>query len=98
MSEAPFIKRPRRGIFKRSRDDAGLMKDLAIVSQLGFIMAGSIGLSVWVGYKLDAWLQAHGIVLTLFILFGIVGGGWTVYRQIQDLYKTDTKKTDAKKR
>ena len=55
-------------------------------------MAGSIGLSLWAGYMLDAWLQAHGIVLTLFILFGIFGGGWTVYRQIQDLYKTDTKK------
>ncbi|HHO77301.1 MAG TPA: AtpZ/AtpI family protein [Deltaproteobacteria bacterium] len=92
MSEAPFIRRPRRGLFKRSRRDEGLIKDLAIVSQLGFIMAGSIGLSVWAGYKLDAWLQAHGIVLTLFILLGILGGGWTVYRQIQDLYKTGTKK------
>ena len=34
MSEAPFIKKPRRGIFKRSNVNAGLAKDLAIVSQL----------------------------------------------------------------
>ncbi len=92
MSEAPFIKRPRRGIFKRSTRDQGLIEDMVIVSQLGFIMAGSIALSLWIGYRLDAWLQAHGIVLTLFILFGIFGGGWTAYRQIQALYKKSTKK------
>lgn len=92
MSEAPFIKRPRRSIFKRAKRDTRLIEDLAIVTQLGFIMAGSIGLCLWVGYALDGWLQAHGIILTLFILLGIIGGGWTAYRQIQDLYKTDTKK------
>lgn len=92
MSEAPFIKRPKRGLFKRSTRDTGLIEDIAIVSQLGFTMAGSIALSLWVGYKLDTWLNTHGIVLTLFILCGIIGGGWTVYRQIQELYKTGTKK------
>lgn len=91
MSEAPFIKRPRRGIFKRSKRDTGLIEDIAIVSQLGFIMAGSIALGLWVGYKLDNWMQAHGVVLTLFILLGIFGGGWTVYRQIQELYRTNTR-------
>ena len=96
MSEAPFIKRPKRGIFKRSTRGTGLIEDIAIVSQLGFIMAGSIALSLWIGYKLDTWLQAHGIVLTFFILFGIFGGGWTVYRQIQELYKTSTKKRKDK--
>ena len=67
MSEAPFIKRPKRGIFKRSTRDTGLIEDIAIVSQLGFI-----------------------------ILFGIFGGGWTVYRQIRELYKTSTKKRKDK--
>ena len=97
MSEAPFIKKPRRGIFKRSQQDTQLIKDLAIITQLGFIMAGSIGLGFWAGYKLDAWLNAHGVMLVLFILLGIFGGGWTVYRQIQEMYKSDTGEKNRKK-
>jgi len=92
MSEAPFIKRPRRGLFKKSSTKTGVLGDLAIVSQLGLTMAGCIGLCMWVGYKLDILFGAHGIILTLSILLGIFGGGWTVYRLIQKLYKTDTKK------
>ena len=87
MSEAPFIKRPRRSIFKRTSKESRLLEDLAIVTQLGLTMAGSIGLCMWVGYKLDGLLNARGVVLTLFIVLGIIGGGWTVYRQIQDIYK-----------
>lgn len=97
MSEPPFIKRPRRGIFKRSQNDTQLIKDLAIVTQLGFVMAGSIGLGFWLGYKLDERLNAHGIVLAIFILLGVFGGGWTVYRQIQDMYKADTRKRNKKR-
>ncbi|MGC9324397.1 MAG: AtpZ/AtpI family protein, partial [Desulfomonilia bacterium] len=82
MSEAPFIKRPRRGIFKRKTRDSRVLEDLAIVTQLGLTMAGSIGLCMWIGYTLDGWLHAHGIILTIFILLGIAGGGWTAYRQI----------------
>lgn len=60
-------------------------------------MAGSIGLGFWLGYELDAWLNAHGVVLVIFILLGILGGGWTVYRQIQDLYKSDPGKSGRKR-
>ncbi|MBW2625282.1 MAG: AtpZ/AtpI family protein, partial [Deltaproteobacteria bacterium] len=33
----------------------------------------------------DKWLGTRGIFLTLFILLGIGGGGYTVYRQIREL-------------
>lgn len=72
MSELPFIKRPRRGIFKRSRNDTQLVKDLAIVTLPGFIMAGTTGLSFWLGYELDERLNAHGLVFGVFILLGIL--------------------------
>lgn len=89
MSERPFIKRPRRSIFREGRHSLSSVKDHAMVGQIGFTMAGCVAFCFWVGYKLDAWLNTHGILLALFIVMGVVGGGWTVYRQIQDLYKKD---------
>jgi len=92
MSEAPFTRKPRRGIFRDSQKSTKIYEELSIVTQVGLTMAGCIGFCFWIGYKLDAWLQTHGIVLVIFILMGIAGGGWTVYRQIQDLYKSDKKR------
>ncbi|MEA2101890.1 MAG: AtpZ/AtpI family protein [Thermodesulfobacteriota bacterium] len=89
MSEAPFSRKQQRSIFKKNSQDAGILGDLAVVSQLGLTMAGCLGLCFWAGYRMDVWLGAHGIVLTVFILMGVLGGGWTVYRQIEDLYRTD---------
>ena len=60
-------------------------------------MAGSIGLGFWLGYELDERLNTHGVMLAIFILLGILGGGWTVYRQIMDMYKTDTRKRNKKR-
>jgi ATP synthase protein I len=63
--------------------------DLALVSQLGLTMAGSILLCFAIGYYLDKWLHTKGVFITLFILLGIAGGGYTVYRQIMDVMKQD---------
>lgn len=62
-----------------------IFEQLTLVSQLGLTMAGSIGLGFAIGYFLDKWLGTKGIFLTLFILLGIGGGGYTVYRQIKEL-------------
>ena len=72
MSESPFITRPGRGIFKRPQNDTQLVKDLAIITQLGFIMAGSIGLGFWLGYELSERLNVHSIVYGAFILLEIL--------------------------
>ncbi len=85
MSEPPFIRKPKRGLFNVKERDSKVIEELAIVTQVGLTMAGSIGLCFWVGYRLDKWLGTHGILLTLFIILGILGGGWTVYREIKDL-------------
>jgi ATP synthase protein I len=63
--------------------------DLALVSQLGLTMAGSILLCFAIGYYLDKWLHTKGVFITIFILLGIAGGGYTVYRQIMDVMKQD---------
>lgn len=70
--------------FKKKRD---FVEYLALVSQVGLTMAGSIVFCFMVGYLLDKWLHTRGIFLVIFILLGIAGGAYTVYRQITELPK-----------
>ena len=70
--------------FKEQRTNA---EYLALTMQLGLTMAGSIGLGLAIGYYLDRWLGAKGILLVIFILLGVIGGGVTCYKQIMDLDK-----------
>lgn len=69
--------------------------DLTLVSQLGLTMAGSILLCFAIGFHLDKWLHTKGLFITLFILLGIAGGGYTVYREImKTLGQEEKKKTE----
>ena len=69
--------------------------DLTLVSQLGLTMAGSILFCFAIGYHLDKWLHTKGLFITLFILLGIAGGGYTVYRAImKTLGQEEKKKTE----
>ena len=65
---------------------------LAFVLQIGLTMAGSIFFCFFVGLYLDKWLGTKGIFLILFILFGVVGGAYTAYRQIQETIEKDQKR------
>ena len=47
-----------------------------------------------IGYFLDKWLGTKGLFITIFIILGIIGGGFTVYREIE---KTLDLKGDEKK-
>ena len=67
------------------KESRKIFEQLTLVSQLGLTMVGSIGRGFAIGYFLDKWLGTKGIFLTLFILLGIGGGGYTVYRQIREL-------------
>lgn len=70
--------------FKKKRDT---IEYLALVTQVGLTMAGSIALCFMIGYFLDKWLGTRGLFLVVFIILGIVGGAVTVYRQISQLPK-----------
>lgn len=65
---------------------------MALVSQLGLTMVGSILFCFAVGYFLDKWLGTKGVFLMLFIILGILGGGWTVYLQIIKIIEKDDEK------
>ena len=60
-----------------------------MVTQIGLTMAGSILFCFAIGYYLDKWLNTKGIFITIFIFLGIIGGGYTVYRQIMEGLKED---------
>jgi len=68
------------------------IKDLALISQLGLTMAGSVVFCLFVGLYLDRWLGTGGLFLILFIVLGILGGGVAVYRQLQEVLKRTEKK------
>jgi ATP synthase protein I len=58
---------------------------LALVMQVGLTFAGSLLFCFAIGYWLDRWLGTKGLFITIFIILGIAGGGYTVYRQIMEI-------------
>ena len=58
---------------------------LSLVMQVGLTFAGSLLFCFAIGYWLDRWLGTTGLFLTIFILLGIAGGGYTAYKQIMEL-------------
>ena len=56
------------------------LRALALVGQLGLVMAAPIVLGVLGGVYLDAWLGDTGLVLIGMILLGVGGGVAGVYR------------------
>ena len=58
---------------------------LALISQVGLTMGGSIVIFLVAGCYMDQWVGGGGVLTILFTLLGVVGGGYTVYRQIMAL-------------
>lgn len=78
--------------FKKNR---GIFEDLAMFSHLGLTMAGCILFCFFVGYFLDKWLGTKGLFLTIFIILGVIGGGVTVYRQIDEVLNLSKKNRES---
>ncbi len=66
-----------------------------MVSQLGLTMAGCILFCFAIGYFLDKWLGTKGLFITIFIILGVIGGGVTVYRQIDEVLKLSDKSKES---
>ena len=77
------------------KKDKEWINQVTLVTQLGLTMAGSILLGLVIGYYLDKWLlHTKGPFTVVFIMLGIVGGAFTVYRQIMEV--TDQKSKSEK--
>jgi ATP synthase protein I len=68
---------------------------LQIVMQLGLTMVGCIAFCFFIGRYLDQWLGTKGIMVTLFTILGVIGGGATAYRQIQEIIDSEKRDNDA---
>ena len=64
---------------------------LSIVMQLGLTMAGCICLCFFIGLYLDRWLGTKGILIAIFTVLGVIGGGIVAYRQILEVTAADKK-------
>ncbi len=64
-------------------------ENLQIIMQIGLTMAGSIAFSLFVGLKVDKWFGTKGIFTIILLLYGIVGGGYVVYKQILKIIEPD---------
>ncbi|KMY68765.1 hypothetical protein AAU61_03930 [Desulfocarbo indianensis] len=69
---------------------------LALVMQVGLTFAGSLLFCFAIGYWLDRWLGTKGVFIAIFIILGIAGGGYTVYRQIMELDQEKGRKRTKK--
>lgn len=62
---------------------------LQIVMQVGLTMAGCIAFCLFVGLYLDRLLGTKGVLIAIFTLLGVIGGGVTAYRQIQEILDSE---------
>lgn len=65
---------------KKLQSPVGVLSALALVGQLGLIMAVATVGSVMMGAALDRWLGSGGGAVALMIPLGIGAGAYAVYR------------------
>ena len=73
------------------RLDPGIFKQLALVTQIGLLMAIPIFFSIFIGYWLDNKFDTSPLFLVIFILVG-------VYAAFRNLFVTVLKKMDPGKK
>lgn len=76
--------------YKKNQDWAA---HLQIVLQLGLTMVGCIALCFFIGRYLDSWLGTKGLMMAIFTILGVIGGGVTAYRQIQEILDREKRDT-----
>ncbi len=63
------------------------IKYLSLITQLGLSVAVPIIAGVWLGGKLDEYLDAKGIVMLICLLLGIGTGFMSAYKLIMGVLK-----------
>jgi len=76
---------PRKKKIFDYKKERAWVENIYIVTQLGLTMAGCIAFCFFVGLYLDRWLGTKGVLITIFIILGVIGGANVVYRQILEI-------------
>ena len=63
--------------------DKDLVKALAMATSAGVPLVSCIGGSIWLGYKLDTWLQMEPLCMVIFGLIGAITGFYMLYKQVK---------------
>ncbi len=77
------------------KDNRFWAENLQIVMQFGLTMAGCIAFGLVVGLYLDKWLGTKGVFITIFILYGVLGGGYIIYKHVLELIEPESKDNNS---
>ncbi len=72
-------------IEQKNKEAVSLGRSLTLVYQIGFTIVFSLLFFLFVGKKLDEWLGTSFVFTIIGIIFGIVGGGYVVYKEIEKI-------------
>lgn len=64
----------------------GYLKYVVLITQVGLSIAVPIIGSIWLGAKIDEYLQTHGLVVMLFVLIGVGTGLTSAYRLVMRVF------------
>ena len=70
--------------------------NLQIFMQLGLTMVGCIAFCFFIGRYLDRLLGTKGIMVAIFTILGVIGGGYTAYRQIIEITDSESRDNDTR--
>ncbi|MBS3814199.1 AtpZ/AtpI family protein [Candidatus Bipolaricaulota bacterium] len=65
------------------------IKTVGQVSQIGFTFAFSVLISVGIGYWLDNYVGTDPLFKLVFLVLGLLSGGWSVYKTLSGLIEKD---------
>ena len=57
----------------------------SLVYQIGFTIVFSLLLFLFIGKKLDEWLGTNILFTILGVIFGVFGGGYVVYKEVEKI-------------
>jgi F0F1-type ATP synthase assembly protein I len=68
-----------------NKESVSLGRALTLVYQIGFTIVFSILFFLFIGKKLDEWLGTSVLFTVVGVVFGVVGGGYVVYKEIEKI-------------
>lgn len=68
------------------------LQELAVVSGFAFTMIVIVGVSVFLGIKLDGWIHTSPLFTIIFSIIGIFSGIYNLIRQVSKVEEKNGKK------
>jgi len=66
----------------KQEDKRAILKALATFSNLGFTLASSVLVGLFLGRWIDGYLHTSPWALIIGIFVGVIAGFWSIYKQV----------------